>query len=67
MPASRILFYYATLLRRLIDELEDSYDVRLAEERLAQSDGHPISMSEMATKLGISTEDLENAPDNCVH
>lgn len=48
---------------RLIDELEDSYDARLAEERLARSNGQTVSMSEMAAKLGISAEDLENAPD----
>lgn len=48
---------------RLIDELEDFYDVKWAEERLAHGTGDAISMSGMAEKYNISKEDLEKIPD----
>lgn len=48
---------------KLIDKLEDSYDLKLAEDRLARSNGQTISMSEIAAKYNISSEDLERIPD----
>ncbi len=48
---------------RMIDEMEDYYDAKLADERMARSSGQTISMSEMSKKYNISKEDLENIPD----
>ena len=48
---------------RLIDEIEDFYDAKWAEERLSHSNGNALSMSEMAKKYNISEEDLESIPD----
>lgn len=48
---------------RLIDEIEDFYDAKLAEERLAHGTGKAVSMKEMAEKYNISEEDLESIPD----
>ena len=47
----------------LIDELEDYYDAKLADERTAHSNGQTISMGDMAKKYKISEKDLENIPD----
>ena len=48
---------------KLIDEIEDFYDAKWAEERLAQSSGDAISMKEMANKYSINEEELEGIPD----
>ena len=48
---------------KLIDEMEDYYDSKWAEERLSHSDERLLSMDEMAGKYNISEKDLENAPD----
>ena len=48
---------------KLIDEIEDYYDAKWAEERLARSSGDTMSMKEVADKYGISEEDLESVPD----
>lgn len=48
---------------KLIDEMEDYYDAKWADERMAHSNGQTISMSEMAKKYNISEEDMENIPD----
>ena len=48
---------------KLIDELEDYYDAKRAEERLAQRSGNTLSMKEMAKKYSINGEDLEGIPD----
>ena len=48
---------------KLIDEIEDHYDVKWAEERLAKSSGDTMSMKELADKYSIKEEDLEDIPD----
>ena len=48
---------------KFMDEIEDFYDAKLAEERLSHSDGQPISMSDIAEEFHISEKDLENTPD----
>ncbi len=48
---------------KLIDELEDYYDAKWAEERLAQRPGNTLSMKEKAKKYSINGEDLEGIPD----
>ena len=48
---------------RLIDEIEDYYDAKWAEERLSQKSGETISMKEMAGKYSINEEDLKRIPD----
>ena len=48
---------------KLIDEIEDYYDAKWAEERLARSSGDTISMKEVAKKYSINEEDLEGIPD----
>lgn len=48
---------------RLIDEMEDYYDAKWAEERLNHSTGKALSMSGMAEKYDISEEDIESIPD----
>ena len=48
---------------KLMDEIEDYYDAKMAEERLSHGNAQSISMSEMAKKYNITEKDLENAPD----
>ena len=48
---------------KLIDEIEDYYDAKWAEERLARSSGDTISMKEVARKYSINEEDLKGIPD----
>ena len=48
---------------KLIEEIEDYYDAKWAEERLAQRSGDTISLKEMARKYNINEEDLEGVPD----
>ena len=48
---------------RLIDELEDNYDAKLAEERIEKSNGQTLTMSEMADKYNITEEDMESVQD----
>lgn len=48
---------------KLIDEIEDYYDSKWAEERLSHNNGQAISMEEMAEKYKINEEDLESVSD----
>ena len=48
---------------KLIDEIEDYYDAKWAEERLANSSGDTMSIKEVANKYSINEEDLEGIPD----
>ena len=48
---------------KLIDEIEDYYDAKWAEERLARSSGDTMSIKEVANKYNIKEEDLEGIPD----
>ena len=48
---------------KLIDEIEDYYDAKWAEERLSQSSGDKISMKDVAKKYSINEKDLESIPD----
>lgn len=48
---------------KLIDEIEDYYDSKWAEERLSHNNGQAISMEEMAEKYNINEEDLESVSD----
>ena len=48
---------------KLIDEIEDYYDAKWAEERLAKSSGDTMSMKEMANKYNIKEVELEGIPD----
>lgn len=48
---------------KLIDEIEDYYDSKWAEERLSHSKGQAISMEDMAEKYNINEEDMESIPD----
>ncbi len=47
----------------LIDNLEDYYDAKMADERLAHSSGTVHSLKEVAARAGITLEELEAAPD----
>ena len=48
---------------KMIEDIEDYYDARWAEDRLAHSTGKTISMKELAEKFNITAEELEAAPD----
>lgn len=48
---------------KLIDEIEDYYDAKWAEERLVKSSGNTMTMKEVANKYSIKEEDLESIPD----
>jgi PHD/YefM family antitoxin component YafN of YafNO toxin-antitoxin module len=48
---------------KLIDDMEDYYDSKWAEDRLARNTGNNHSMQEIAMKAGITEKDLEAAPD----
>ena len=48
---------------KLIDEIEDYYDAKWAEERLVKSSGDTMTMKEVANKYSIKEEDLESIPD----
>lgn len=49
--------------RRMQEELEDERDYRLAMERLEANEGKPtISMDDVMAELGITQEDIDNAP-----
>ena len=48
---------------QLIDEIEDYYDAKWADERISHSAGKTVPMSKMAEKYSISREDLESIPD----
>ncbi|MBR5375685.1 MAG: type II toxin-antitoxin system Phd/YefM family antitoxin [Lachnospiraceae bacterium] len=48
---------------KLIDEIEDYYDAKWAEERLAKRSGDTMSIKEVASKYSIKEEDLEGIPD----
>ena len=47
----------------LIDEIEDYYDAKWADDRTSRDAGATISMQEVAVKAGITKKDLEEAPD----
>ncbi len=47
----------------LIDKIEDYYDAKLADERLAHSSGKTHALKDVAAKAGLTTEELEAAPD----
>ena len=48
---------------KLINDIEDYYDARWAEDRLAHSTGKTYTMEEVAKRAGITLEELEAAPD----
>ena len=48
---------------RMIDEIEDYYDLKWAEDRLKDDNGSTISMSEVAKDFNITAEELEAIPD----
>ncbi len=48
---------------KLIDEIEDYYDSKWADERIAHSSGKTHSMKEVAQITGLTAEELEVAPD----
>ncbi len=48
---------------KLIEDIEDYYDARWAEDRLAHSTGETYTMKEVAKKAGITAEELEASPD----
>ena len=48
---------------KLMDELEDYYDAKMADERISRSNNVSYSLSEVAQKAGITSEELEAFPD----
>ena len=48
---------------RMIDEMEDYYDAKWADERMSRSEGKTLSMSEFAKMSRITGEEVEAAPD----
>ncbi len=48
---------------KMIDEIEDYYDLKWAEDRAKDDNGTRISMREMAEKFNITEEELEAIPD----
>ncbi len=48
---------------KLIDEIEDYYDSKWDDERIAHSSGKTHSMKEVAQIIGLTAEEVEGAPD----
>ncbi|MCR4777244.1 MAG: nucleotidyl transferase AbiEii/AbiGii toxin family protein [Lachnospiraceae bacterium] len=48
---------------KMIDEIEDYYDLKWAEDRAKDDNGTRFSMREMAEKFNITEEELEAIPD----
>ena len=48
---------------KLMDELEDYYDAKMADERISRKNSVSYSLADVTKKAGITSEELEAFPD----